>query len=96
MKEKMLRITMPDGSVWDVPAMLIAANRTNYYAEKDGFKPGSKEYVEEFDFSMTKSELIDWSANNMNWSDVSASAKMVKNGEVDYQEGWVNGDKEVV
>lgn len=96
MKEKMLRITMPDGSVWEVPAMMIALNRTNYYAENDGFKPDSKEWNDELKHSLTSEELIDWSANNMDWSDVSASARMVKNGDVDYQEGWVNGDKEVV
>lgn len=49
MAEKYLRITMPDGSKWDVPCDVIARNRIESEAE-----------------------------------------------EVDYQEGWVNGEKEIV
>jgi hypothetical protein len=85
-----LHVTMPDGSVWAVPAHLIAHNRATYYAE-DG-------YQEEYDYTMgDDAELEDWAANNMNWSDVAAHARKVEQSEpVDYQEGWVNGEKLVV
>lgn len=91
---KVLRITMPDGSKWDVPAKLVAANRARFYAEK------GDDYEGEFDFAMgDEYTLRDWAAGNMDWSDVEAEARKVSERvlePVDYQEGWVNGDKEVL
>ena len=93
--EKFLRVTMPDGSLWDVPARVIADNRAKYYAEGD---PG--EYEEEFRFTMDDNfELRDWAANNMDWDEVKSYAVKVEEPpqqEPDYQEGWVNGDKKIV
>jgi hypothetical protein len=88
---KFLRITMPDGSLWDVPAEIIAENRAEYY-EEDG-------YDEEFQYTLDDdSVLIDWAANNMDWVDVKDHAVQVVSPdvEVNFQEGWMNGNKEVV
>jgi hypothetical protein len=41
-------------------------------------------------------EIEDWAANNMNWVDVQAIAVKVSIKEVNFQEGWVNGEKEVI
>ena len=43
-------------------------------------------------------ELQDWAANNMDWDDVKDYAKKadIEPIEVDYQEGWINGKKEIV
>lgn len=41
-------------------------------------------------------EIIDWASNNMNWNDVKDHAVKVSVKEVDFQEGWVNGEKEVI
>lgn len=82
---------MPDGSKWDVPAEIVAKDRATYYKE-DG-------YQEEFDYTMSSDfELQDWAAGNMNWDDVSEFAVKadVEQPPVDFQEGWVNGEKEVV
>ena len=92
---------MPDGSEWDVPADLVAHSRAAYYANKDtGETSGEKHtalYKKEMEYTLRNhDELTDWAANNMNWEDVQASATMHKAGSVDYQEGWVNGDKSVV
>ena len=95
--EKMLRITMPDLSVWEVPAKVVASNRAHYYAERDD----DADFDGEFDFAMgDEYTLTDWAAGNMNWDDVEAHARKVRDRAPmdpgDYQEGWVNGDKEVV
>ena len=93
MKTKYLRVTMPDNSKWDVPARLIAHDRAKYYAEK------GESYQEEYDYVINDdSELIDWAAGNMNWSDVKDMAMKIELPEpkVDYQEGWVNGEKEII
>lgn len=90
---KYLRVTMPDGSRWDVPAGLIAANRAAYYADQ------GDNYEEEYDYTMSDDyQLTDWAANNMNWSDVQhVAVEVAREGDaVDYQEGWVNGEKEIV
>ena len=44
-------------------------------------------------------EIEDWAANNMNWKDVVAFARKVEShpmNDADFQEGWINGDKEIV
>lgn len=93
---KMIEITMPDQSVWQVPAKVVAANRAKYYAEAF-----DRTFEEEFTAAMTEDqELLDWSRGNMNWSDVAEHATKVRDHppltEADFQEGWVNGDKEIV
>lgn len=90
---KHLHVTMPDGSVWAVPADLVASYRARHYANKD-----IKIYKEELEYTLNNpSELIDWAANNMNWDDVASAAKLHRPADsVDFQEGWVNGFKQVV
>lgn len=106
MAEDYLRVTMPDGSQYDVPCHLIAMDRAKYYAEKEAEKEGEKtdketyneKLIEEYNFAIkNKDEIQDWASNNMDWDDVKAHAKKVTdNKDVDFQEGWVNGEKEVV
>ena len=93
-----LEVTMPDSSKWIVPVGIIAANRAQHYA---------REYGGDLNRSLTEDtlplfesddyEVKDWAANNMNWSDVEQTATRVdRPAPVDYQEGWVNGDKRVI
>jgi hypothetical protein len=94
---------MPDGSKWDVPAEIIVTSRAKYYAELDAARgDGSYEtlFNNELKYALADPGLIkEWAENNMNWSDVSATATrwMAPVPEdVDYQDGWVNGRKEIV
>lgn len=91
---KKLRVTMPDGSEWDVPAEIIAKSRADYYCSVDA----ETEFDEEYEYTLSDhEELIDWAENNMNWEDVEKFAQPLgARTKTDYQEGWVNGDKEVV
>ena len=90
---KKIRITMNDGSKWEVPASVVAKNRATYYTEKDK----DVTYQEEYDYTMSEDdELLDWAANNMNWEDVEKSAIRVSVADIDFQEGWVNGEKEII
>ncbi|EOZ5069331.1 hypothetical protein ACQRVR_004823 [Enterobacter cloacae] len=94
--DKELHVTMPDSSVWAVPVQLIATHRAEHYAKEFGgdlYRSLAEDTLPLFrsdDF-----EIEDWAANNMNWSDVQHAAKCIYPGDVDFQEGWVNGDKEV-
>ena len=96
---KYLRVAMPDGSKWDVPVSVIAWDRANYYAESVkntlSFAEALKETNELFDADSY--EIEDWAANNMNWDKDRFHAEEVEPTSLtDYQEGWVNGEKEIV
>jgi hypothetical protein len=96
--KKKLRVTMPDGSRYDVSVELIARNR-------------AAEYVDEYDgnietslwedtlpcFADNEFEIEDWAVNNMNWKDVVRHAWKVQEADrVDYEDGWINGEKEII
>lgn len=96
---KFLSIKMPDGSAWAVPVDVIATNRAQYYA--DEFDGDVKKSLKEDTLPLFESdnyEIKDWAACNMNWDDISQIAVQteLREEDVDYQEGWVNGDKELV
>lgn len=98
--KKYLRVTMPDSSVWDVPAEIVAKDRASYYKEKDPTSYGTPErtYTAEFDITMDDEyELIDWARNNMDWDDVKEFAvEDTEPDEPDFQEGWLNGEHEII
>lgn len=99
-KRKWLRVEMPDGSKYDVPVMAIATNRSTYYAG-EGECGGDVERHLGHDtlplFDGDEDEISDWAANNMNWGEVAEVAVRVEDSdEVDFEEGWANGDKEIV
>jgi hypothetical protein len=83
---------MPDGSVWEMFLSSLSARRSREIA---GVGTG---YNEEYEFGMENPEvLVDWAVNNLNWVDVSRYSVSVKQpSEADYQEGWVNGRKEIL
>jgi len=86
---KFIEIEMPDLTVWRVPAEVVAASRAAEYPDEP------EVYA---DTLASRSELLDWAANNMNWEDVAARAVKVRTDvlQPDYQEGWVNGPKRVI
>lgn len=92
--KKYMTVEMPDKSVWRVPVAVIASNRAEAY--KHEFNDDSFRSLIENTIPLFKDdeyEIKDWAQNNMNWSDVLKHAEMVSFGNVDYQDGWVNGEK---
>jgi hypothetical protein len=90
---------MLDHSKWDIPIAVIARNRAESYADEfDGDVERSLKEDTLPLFEHTPYEIQDWAANNMDWSDVAAHATLVPTHppKCDYQEGWVNGRKELV
>ncbi len=72
---KMIVVPQKDGSVYHVPAHIVAASRATYYAEQDE----DTTYDEEFKYTMgSDSELLDWAQNNMRWTDVAEQAVQAK------------------
>jgi hypothetical protein len=93
MKAAAILITMSDGSTWQVPAKLVAENRARHYEDEGDF-------AGEVDFALTDEyTLLDWASNNMDWEYVEEFAIKVATRDMkpeDYQEGWVNGKKQVI
>lgn len=97
-KRKWIRVEMPDGSKWDVPVMAVAMNRARYYADKDFNGDVERSLsMDTLPYFEDESEILDWARNNMNWSDVvGVAVKVDEPTKVDFEEGWVNGDAEIV
>ncbi len=101
---------MPNGDKYDIRAHHIAFNRAEYYAVQEFPYPETgftsevdqaardKLHEEEYRYTMDNDdELTDWARNNMNWEDVVIHATLVEEAApVDFQEGWVNGESEII
>lgn len=89
-------VTMPDESKWAVPVRIIAESRAKYYANADevSFEESLNEDTVPL-FESDHYEIHDWAANNMNWRDVKDSAVQIERPNLDYEDGWVNGEYEV-
>lgn len=98
---KALRITMPDGSKWDVPLEIIARSRAAHYASEfgDDVQRSLAEDTRPL-FEEDPDEAIDWAINEMNWRDVADHATQSVPPppltDRDKQTGWMTGDKEIV
>lgn len=89
--------TMPDGSKWAVPVATIAANRANRYAKEFGGNAGRSLQEDTVPlFESDHFEIEDWAQNNMNWDDVKDLAECIEPAKCDFQEGWMNGEHEVL
>ena len=103
---KYLQVEMPNSERWVVPISIIAKDRATYYADLDAERDGltkeerDKRYDEEYRYAMEdEDEIFDWAPNNMDWKDVKEYAIEIgaeKLSERGYQEGWCNGDKQIV
>ena len=98
--EKYLRVTFRNGERYDIPVSVIARDRASCYAfEFNGdieqsLKEDTLPLFDECDY-----EIEDWAVNNMNWSEVVQYARRVDTlsmTAMEYQEGWMNGEKEIV
>ena len=96
LNEKKYRVTMPNQSIWEVPVSVIALDHAKYYAGVDEISVEKSYDLTAELFLDDDYEVEDWAKNNMNWEDVSDEAVCVESPETDFQEGWMNGDVEVV
>ncbi len=94
---------MPDGSRWDVPAEIVAHRIAVHYVSIGSDGKTEEWYKNRFDAEFSeamkdKELLVEWAEGNMNWEDVESHAVIAQGPDVepDYQEGWVNGEKEIV
>lgn len=91
---KQMKVEMSDGSIWAVPVEMIARHRAKHYAHE--FDGDIEKSLAEDTIPLFESddyEIEDWAVNNMNWSDFEGHRVMVNEPDVDYDDGWCNGDK---
>lgn len=99
---KYLQVTMPDKSLWEMPAYLIAQARAIALARHDTQQENGpafyEVYKQEVEVGMADEyELIDWASDNLSFQDVDHALVQVQSGKpVDYAKGWTNGRKRVV
>ena len=90
-----LNVTMEDGSVYSIPVQIIADNRDEYYFKEHKDEEDTIKYIR--NKSLDSYNIKGWATNNMDWKDVSEYAEKVDCSKgVDFQEGWINGEKEIV
>ncbi len=94
--KKKLQVTFSNGDTFQIPAHNIAHARADYYARRDEEKGDGKYdeiYPEEYLFSCSNSELLDWAANNCNFSDFKDVAVKIKNiKDFSHEKEWCNAD----
>lgn len=96
----LLHVKMSDGSVWAVPVREIAYHRAKYYADRDEEFGGDVARSLREDtlplFESDEYEIKDWATSNMNWEDIENPILVSGPAPVDYQDGWLNGEKDIV
>jgi hypothetical protein len=98
-KKTTYRVTMPGPEItFEIPVEIIARNRAEYY--KDEFGGDVERSLEEDTWPLffeNEDEISDWARNQMNYEDVYRHiTHRGRRGKPDYQEGWVNGDIEIL
>lgn len=97
-----MHISMPDGTIWEVPAKHILEHKAKYYAKVDGisFEKSLKNECNIVFYiggsNMFGDIITDWASNNMDWKDVIGVAKKATKIEYDYHEEWSNSPKYVI
>ncbi|MDD4297299.1 MAG: hypothetical protein PHC69_10165 [Ruminiclostridium sp.] len=102
MMEKYLRVKMSDGSMYDIPAEVIADHRANFYennsAEKLAYHSSSVQprlRKAEKEYTLNNDEiLIEWATNHMDWKDVEKSA--LKVDLTNHEEEWKTAEKQIL
>ena len=100
MMKNYMSVEFSDGSIFRIPIGIIALARADYFAKKEGEDDPVKYstiYEEEYQYTLSSdAELLDWAANNMNWSDVEEYAIQVDQKDIDFEKEWPNTVKAVV
>lgn len=97
-----LRVEMEDGRRWDVPVGVIAVSHAYHYkGDFDGcilksFSEGTVPLFVDDEDEPEVDEIINWAKGHLNWRYVKQYAIEAPWLEPDYEQGWVNGYKEVL
>ena len=100
LKDLYLTVEMPDLNLYAIPLKVIADNRAKYFAQWDEITYDESLYDDTIPLFMAETyEIEDWASNNMDWDDVKEYAIKIETKakhEYDFQDGWMNGNKEIL
>lgn len=87
---KILVFSPSDGSVWHIPAEVVAKHRATHLSRKYTDKTRDDVFKAEFKDTMSiDGLLLGWVRNEMyHWSDVSEHAVMVESPKAGYEDEW--------
>ncbi len=74
--------------MYEVPAQAIAEDRTSYYAVSDPGRTREQHAAETQILFASEFELLDWAKNNMDWSDLQKSSRLVAFNPPDFAQLW--------
>lgn len=92
-----LRVTFPNGYVFNVPVAVIVEDYATYHHRTDPartLEQCASEARQMFDAS--EFALVDWAKNNMNWNDLAPHARMVAFRGTDLQRTWDDAELESI
>lgn len=89
-----LQVTMPDGSKWLIPVMIIAMNRVLFISETEG-KTLKEAGMETQELFRESPEAILYWAKEMSWEDVAPFARQIGTLQ-DYECAWAKADMELI
>ena len=93
---KILQVTMPDASVWEIPAEIVAKD----YAGRAVITDPSADFEEKFSCMMDdRHALISWATESMDSKNVARHAHKILPPVyevMDFQKGWVKGEKRMI
>ena len=91
---KFLAVEFSDGTTYVIPVKFTAEHRASYYANLDADRGEDFQsvYDAEVRFALKcTDEILDWAANNMDWSDVHDVAKLLRRDvPADYEAEWAS------
>lgn len=83
-----VNVTFPTGHIFELPTVVVAADRINYYSMQDPDRTKEQHTSETMNLFQNEFEVVDWMKNNMNWSDVEKSARLVGFNAPDFGAAW--------
>jgi hypothetical protein len=86
--KKFVQISFSTGHVYEVPTQAIAEDRTRYYAMSDPGRTREQHAAETQMLFASEFDLFDWAKNNMNWSDLQKTSRLVAFNPPDFAKLW--------
>ncbi|WP_252891768.1 hypothetical protein [Thermoclostridium stercorarium] len=101
--EKILRVKMSDGTVYDIPAEVIAEHRARYFENNSALKltyhassMKPRLYGPEMEFALNNDDiLIGWAQTRMTWKELEPHAVKVDTDK-DYDKEWPTAEKKII
>ncbi|HEY8500828.1 MAG TPA: hypothetical protein VIL89_09435 [Clostridia bacterium] len=102
--KKVLRVQMSDGNVYEIPALVIAEHRADFFednsARKLAYHSSSVQprlRSAEIEFALKNDDvLLEWASDRMKWKDLEEHAVKVYPDTESYEKQWAEAPKQII